>query len=312
VRLRSKGAQFQARARQVGWEQSLWEGLFRALGYKHNVWPMQRLAELRAVWSHAPVDGAARQLFLQARLLGLSGLLPAELPRNPSGTNNYLRQVWDQWWRERDALADKILPRPVWRLHGIRPANHPHRRLALAAAWSAGPSLAGSIQGWCSRELPEAKLAVSLLETLEVAEDPFWSWHWTLQSADLKKAVPLLGATRLTDVAINVVLPWLWIRALDGKSEKVRQQIEHRYFEWPAAQDNSVLRLARQRLLGNASPRLLPGAAAQQGLLQLVRDFCEHSNSVCDACKLPPLVKEFSKGESKPLLPAIPPATTPA
>ena len=37
VRLRSKAAQFQARARQAGWEQSLWEGLFRALGYKHNV-----------------------------------------------------------------------------------------------------------------------------------------------------------------------------------------------------------------------------------------------------------------------------------
>jgi len=47
VRLQSKAAQFQARARRVGWEQALWEGLFRGLGYKHNVWPMQRLAELR-------------------------------------------------------------------------------------------------------------------------------------------------------------------------------------------------------------------------------------------------------------------------
>jgi len=47
VRLQSKAAQFQARARQSGWEQALWEGLFRALGYKHNIWPMQRLAELR-------------------------------------------------------------------------------------------------------------------------------------------------------------------------------------------------------------------------------------------------------------------------
>jgi hypothetical protein len=37
VRLRSKAAQFQARARQAGWEQSLWEGLFRGLGYKRNV-----------------------------------------------------------------------------------------------------------------------------------------------------------------------------------------------------------------------------------------------------------------------------------
>jgi len=47
VRLRNKAAQYHARARQAGWEQSLWEGLFRGLGYKHNVWPMQRLAELR-------------------------------------------------------------------------------------------------------------------------------------------------------------------------------------------------------------------------------------------------------------------------
>jgi len=148
VRLRSKAAQFQARARQIGWEQSLWEGLFRALGYKHNVWPMQRLAELRAIWSNTSAETAGRQLLLQARLLGLSGLLPGELPRNAgSGSNSYLRQVWDQWWRERDALADKILPRAVWRLHGIRPANHPHRRLALAAAWSDGPALTGRIQG---------------------------------------------------------------------------------------------------------------------------------------------------------------------
>ena len=300
VRLRSKAAQFQARARQIGWEQSLWEGLFRALGYKHNVWPMQRLAELRAIWSNTSAETAGRQLLLQARLLGLSGLLPGELPRNAgSGSNSYLRQVWDQWWRERDALADKILPRAVWRLHGIRPANHPHRRLALAAAWSDGPALTGRIQGWCSSDMPDAHIASSLQETLEVEQDPFWSWHWTLQSAGFKNPTPLLGATRLTDLAINVVLPWLWIRAVEGKSEKVRQQIEHRYFAWPAAQDNSVLRLARQRLLGGASPRLLPGAAAQQGLLQLLRDFCDHSNSVCDACKLPPLVAEFAGCEIK-------------
>jgi hypothetical protein len=174
--------------------------------------------------------------------------------------------------------------------------------LALAAAWSNGPALTGGIQSWCSREMPDAHMASSLLETLEVEQDPFWSWHWTLQSAGFKNPAPLLGATRLTDLAMNVVLPWLWIRAVEGKSDKVRQQIEHRYFAWPAAQDNSVLRLARQRLLGGGSPRFLPGAAAQQGLLQLVRDFCDHSNSVCEACKLPALVAEFTKEETIPVL----------
>src|SRR5439155_17613655 len=36
VRLESKAAQFQARARQAGGEQSLWEGLLRDVGYKHT------------------------------------------------------------------------------------------------------------------------------------------------------------------------------------------------------------------------------------------------------------------------------------
>ncbi len=104
----------------------------------------------------------------------------------------------------------------------------------------------------------------------------------------------MLGLTRVTDLAINVVLPWLWVRAAEGHNEQLQQQIEARYFQWPTAEDNSLLRLARQRLLGGAAPRSLPGAASQQGLLQLVRDFCDHSNAVCENCPLPPLVPEWS------------------
>jgi hypothetical protein len=291
VRLRTKAALFQARARQAGWEQSLWEGLFRALGYKHNVWPMQRLGELRPRWL---AGGTARQL-LQARLLGLSGLLPPELTRTESGTDQYLRAVWDQWWRERDEFSDVILPRALWRLHGLRPANHPHRRLALAAGWSGAGSLIARLEGWCAKDLDIHRMCGALLEALEVEPDEFWCWHWTLRSARLKKQQPLLGATRVADFAMNVVIPWLWIRAVEGKNDELQLRLEQRYFKWPAAEDNSVLRLARQRLLGGTGPRALPGAAAQQGLIQIVRDFCEHSNSVCDKCKLPELVREFGR-----------------
>ena len=138
VRLQSKAAQFQARARRVGWEQSLWEGLFRALGYKHNVWPMQRLAELRPRWQ----TPQTQPLALQARLFGISGLLPVELTRAQTGADHYVRRVWDQWWRERDEFSDCILPRALWHLHGSRPANHPQRRVALASRWSMEGDLA--------------------------------------------------------------------------------------------------------------------------------------------------------------------------
>jgi hypothetical protein len=290
VRLRSKAAHFQARARQVGWEQSLWEGLFRALGYKHNVWPMQRLAELRPRWAASKPD----PLTLQARLLGLSGLLPGELTGKQNGADNYVRRVWDRWWREQDEFYDGILPRDLWRLHGLRPANHPERRLALGAGWTEIGDLPLRLERWCARELEDKELTASLMQILQVAHDEFWSWHWTLRSARLRKAQPLLGNTRETDLAINVVLPWLWSRALEGSNETMQQRLENRYFKWRASQDNSVLKLARERLLGTPSRRLFTGAAAQQGLLQIVKDFCDHSNSICERCKLSDLVKEFS------------------
>jgi hypothetical protein len=52
--------------------------------------------------------------------------------------------------------------------------------------------------------------------------------------------------------------------------------------------------LARQRLLGVAR-QAFGGAAEQQGLIQIVRDFCDHSNAVCSNCQFPDLVKEFRK-----------------
>ncbi|MGH7942166.1 MAG: DUF2851 family protein, partial [Limisphaerales bacterium] len=138
VRFENRAAQLRARAKDAGWEQPLWENLFRALGYKHNVWPMQHLAGQRTRVTGVIEPAAGNRdalLTLQARLLGISGLLPDELTRAQKSTDDYVRRVWDVWWRERDAFSAVILPRAAWRFHGLRPANHPSRRLALASHW---------------------------------------------------------------------------------------------------------------------------------------------------------------------------------
>lgn len=238
---------------------------------------------------------------VQARLFGLSGLLPADVTPSRASADQYLRRIWDHWWRERDGFSDCSLPRALWRFHGIRPANHPQRRVALASHWSAAGNLAARLEKWCQREVPKSALADSLLEELQVGADDFWSWHWTFRSARLQKAQPLLGATRVSDLAVNVVLPWLWVRAAQGRNDAVRRGLEQRYFSWPPAEDNSLLRLARQRLLGGAPRRVCQGAAAQQGLIQIVRDFCEHSDSLCQNCKLPEMVKQFPASGKAPL-----------
>jgi Protein of unknown function (DUF2851) len=309
VRFQFKAEQFRARARHVGWEQALWENLFRALGYKHNVWPMQNLAETKSRWSR----GGNSAFEFQARLLGVSGLLPDELTRAQKSSDTYLRHAWDFWWRERDGFENCILPRTAWKFHGLRPANHPQRRLALAAHWLANKNFVSKIENWSAMNFSNGRagspppadgahgvtrptnhtMSESLHEILQVERDEFWSWHWTFKSARMKKPQPLLGGARVTDLAVNVILPWLWIRAKEGGNEKIQREIERRFFAWPAAEDNSVLKLARQRLLGTANARVLKTAAAQQGLMQIVRDFCEHSNAVCDDCRFPDLVAGF-------------------
>jgi len=309
LRFQNKANAMLARAKHCGWEQTLWENLFRALGYKHNVWPMQNLAEAKPRWNH----GSNSAFELQSRLLGVSGLLPADLTRAQKASDTFLRRAWDVWWRDRDELADCILPRAVWKFHGLRPANHPQRRLALASHWLASDNLAAKIEDWAVTEtagrvaLPgrrpadqQASPAVnsralvdSLHNIFQIDRDEFWSWHWTFNSPRLPKPQPLLGEARVTDLAVNVVLPWLWIRAREGGNERIQREMERRFFAWPAAEDNSILKLARQRLLGTSNPRPLKSAAQQQGLMQIVRDFCEHANAICADCRFPELVAGF-------------------
>jgi hypothetical protein len=296
-RFENKAAQFRLGAKNAGWEQTLWENLFRALGYKHNVWPMQYLAEqrMRLLGSLENPPATETLMALQARLLGMSGLLPDELTRVQKSTDSYLRRAWDFWWRERDVFSDVILPRTAWKFHGLRPANHPRRRLALASHWLADKKFISKIEHWITAGKSEGTSPQAacreLTKILQVGHDDFWSWHLTLTSPRQKRPQPLLGDARVTDLAVNVILPWLWIRAVEGGSKKIQNETERRFFAWPPAEDNSVLKLARQRLLGTTNEKILKTAAAQQGLIQIVRDFCEHSNATCDNCKFPELVR---------------------
>lgn len=284
-RFQRKAVELGTRARHAGWEQALWEGLLAALGYQHNVWPMRRLAALRPRLAGPPAT--ANPFALQARLFGLSGLLPHHPAPGLAAPDPYLRQLWDLWWRERSDFEAHALPRSIWHLGGLRPANHPQRRLALAAHWLARSDLPARLEQWFAQPIPRRGLVSSLLDTLQIERDEFWSWHWTLASEPMDKPQPLLGDARASDLAVNVILPWFRVRAAAGSNPALEREAERRYLEWPAAQDNAILRLARLRIFAGVPDGFPWTAARQQGLLQIVRDFCGHSNALCDQCVFP-------------------------
>ncbi len=288
ARLRVKAEQLQARARQAGWEGALWEGLFSALGYKRNVWPMRRLAEMRSTLC-AQVNDEKPVVHLQARLFGVAGFLPAQSP----ASEPYLRTLWQTWWRESAQFREQMFPSGFWNLAAIRPANHPQRRLALAAHWLSNGNdsrLPAKIERWLEKKIESPDLLDSFSEIFEAKEDEFWSYRWTFRSAPFQRPQQLLGEQRVTDLAMNVVLPWLFVRACAGGNEQMAAAAETRYLLWPAAEDNSVLKLARQRLFGGVPASFLKTAADQQGVIQIVRDFCDHSNAACENCVFPELV----------------------
>ena len=285
VRLHAKAESITRLAKSHGWDAALWRGLFRALGYKNNTWPMQTLAE--SLQHLAPADATV----WQARLLGLAGFLNEDLNVKSPAARRHLRCLWDHWWRERDALSAYQLPVTAWRLSGLRPANHPTRRLALLAHWLARGDIPARLEAWLDAACSKSRLAPTLLEILDAPAGEFWQHHWTFRSSRQVRPCPLLGVTRTTDLAINVILPWFHARAKAGRNPALVARIEKRYAQWPPAQDNRVLKLARQRLF--AASHRLTSAAHQQGLLQITRDFCDHAPATCEDCRFPDLVRSW-------------------
>ncbi|MCX8109342.1 MAG: DUF2851 family protein [Verrucomicrobiae bacterium] len=292
-RLLAKANAIRARARHVGWEQALWEGLFTALGYKHNVWPMRRIAELLPMLQREGSEDLATTLTWESRLFGLAGLLPLNVDSLPPESKAHARRLWDHWWREQSALSAYVLPSSIWRLHGLRPANQPVRRLALAASWLATPRWISRLDAWLTDQIPDRELAHTLGDQLNTPPDEFWIRHWTFRSASSARPLRLLGKPRLTDIAMNVILPWFLGRANSGHNSELKNIIEHRYFAWPAGEDNALLRFVRQRLLATSKTDLPPTAATQQGLIQLARDYCDQSNVLCEECELPDLLQSM-------------------
>lgn len=219
ARFRERVESAARRIAEAGPEQALHEAVFEALGYAENRAPFIQLAQA------VPADESARlaretpieerAAAMERRLLGAAGFGGAQ----------------------GEALGQAL----EWRTAGVRPANHPRRRILGAAALLARTADEG-LAGACARAASDGPAALEALLAVSGAQGT------------------LIGAGRAREIAVNAALPAL---AASGGADA-----EGVFLGFPAPPENTLTKEAR-RLAGAAGMRL--SACEQIGLIRLYR-----------------------------------------
>lgn len=250
-RLRRKVVRMQRLMQKRGREQVVYEETAAALGYQHNKTPFRLLAQslpLTALHAQYGTDSSV----MYAVMAGMSGLLPRQPEaRWPGEAKTELRRVWDLWWREAHRWEEAgALDASRWCRTGMRPLNHPLRRMAALAQWVAG----GLFKRICGAD--------SIAEVDLCRFEPcFWSERcgW----GGVKRHAELVGRDRARAILLNAVVPARLACGEDCLAEAL-----------PVEPLSGKAREAATLLFGpDHSPSLYRSALARQGLLLLHEEF---------------------------------------
>ncbi len=247
-------------------EEALYRGIFQAMGYSENKVPYFNLACLlpfRAVQKWASgLEKEERLACVQKLYLALSGLYPEEsflsemllpepLPAGAAGTG---------------------LKRSDWKFQGLRPANHPARRLRAASSLIARYLDKGLINGLV-RIIGNLKSGEPYPHKCLMVEN-------TGECANLSWKVAFLGRGRAQLILVNVILPFAHALGKNEENSLLRRRALALFRHFPSTGDNIILRHFR-RLFGQ---RLKLDARQEQGLLRMEKVFC--SQGKCGRCPL--------------------------
>ena len=267
-RMRRKAQRISQAAEIHGELAAPYQFVAETLGYKSNQLPFLLLAQRFPVGELRKMrDG------LESILFGIGGFLTAtDLGECPGDTKNYLQRLWGNWWPHRSKLEKLVISPQLWKSRGVRPMNHPQRRVG---------ALAEIVRQW-----PKVREVIRSADPLKIRRffgnlrHDYWDFHYTLKSRSSPKRMALVGPERVSGILMNVALP-MALREHPAEFEKLQAL---------AAPDfNLRIRTAAFRLFGSDAKRvsLLKTAIYQQGLLQLYNDFCCQDCSDCRACPLP-------------------------
>jgi hypothetical protein len=261
----------------------LWEGM----GYHRNKAAAQKAARSlpwpeveAAAWAVSEPD---RRDFLEALFLGAAGLLPES--ESPEWDAETLRH-WERlrlFWDARPAALPVSGGRTAeWSARGVRPANHPCRRLAGLAALVASALARGR------RTLLDA-FSSDGPRPFVVPGEGYFARRAAWGGRPAARPVALIGPDRAQALWVNAYLPAALSTSRAAGEPEAERALRRHYRKLPLREPNGTARLMAHRLLGSEHQRhfVLRREWQQQALLQVFQDFCDTKPWACTLCVFP-------------------------
>ncbi|HEX5317097.1 MAG TPA: DUF2851 family protein, partial [Candidatus Kapabacteria bacterium] len=251
-----------------------------ALGYSQNRSPFRELSALLPISRLQFVRNAFSEntsITFEALFFGVAGLLPTPSLEFDNETNEYLIELNAVWNSIQQSMRfPEVLAEYDWAFFRIRPANSPHRRLAVAALLA---ERYFSRNKWNFRNefFDRGPEAIPINNT-------FWESHTSFASK-LPAPQSLVGEERASAIWLNVILPARIARLrMEPESNRQRQRERALIEEWGTVRTKSsakYLAVIEQELLEGEN---VSSVRSEQGALLLERNFCQKLR--CSECPI--------------------------
>jgi hypothetical protein len=261
-----------------GEEQTLWVQIAETLGYQNNRLAFSLIAHRIPI--KALKQKSAHEVL--AILFGVADFLSPDLhSKAVPDAQRWIESLWETWWKNRQDFEFISARKVNWVLSGVRPVNHPQRRLAAFAAVASNWS-----------DVVKARKNGKLKKFLAGLDDSFWNYHYTLTSKPSRTKLQLIGESRIDDLLINHILPE---QIQDGSDTAWTS-----YQSYKAPATSEKVNRAIERLFGLRQDKaiILKKAWQHQALLQLYHDFCLEDFSNCQACPFPEQFIRWAEGHT--------------
>lgn len=262
--------------RKDAWEQLLFESIAEALGYSKNQIPFRRLSALVTFPRLREISDDAREAFL----FSMAGLLE-DTSNDPY--RNELRKIVPN---EKIKIKQSPMDATEWQFFRLRPPNFPTLRIA-ALSRIAGKMIEKPVLEWLLTTMKDPGLSSQdkikqIRKYFTIPADGYWKQHYTFGKKAARELTRLIGKSRIDEITINVIVPYLFLYARTYKDIDLRSSTGEIFTSLPAPAENNITRKIDKELVIDS--KINTNAPIYQGKIQLYKFYCREER--CSECEI--------------------------